>query len=121
MKICGASVFGADLQFHDEDIRISDGIFAPSDESVKPENASACEEKETVLHAADERTFHVEADKIRSRMRGGGKSSAQRQHMLQRRNRQCQRCRADCRNAGRRFVNRNLLKNSRVLIADIGI
>ncbi len=53
MKICGASVFGADLQFHDEDIRISDGIFAPSDESVKPENASACEEKETVLHADD--------------------------------------------------------------------
>ena len=53
MQICGASVFGEDFKFHEEDIRIRDGVFAPSDESASPDNGAAGQEEEIVLRADD--------------------------------------------------------------------
>ncbi len=53
MKICGASVFGADFKFHEEDIRIRDGVFAPSVENAGPDNGAAGQEEEIVLRADD--------------------------------------------------------------------
>ena len=53
MQICGASVFGEDFKFHEEDIRIRDGVFAPSVENAGPDNGAAGQEEEIVLRADD--------------------------------------------------------------------